>query len=598
MKHYMLFILLFSMSTLLRAQVGTPRYVASIDSAIRNDRVYLIITNQKFNSAVASFAQWKRTKGLTVYVLSAANNYVWTDQSVLTAINDCELSGNTVDYILFVGDQNNVPGHACFYQIDSANLNFYSDYFYECKGNTANSPSVRVGRIPVSTNAEAEAVFDKIIAYEKEPTDCASFYQTAACTSLLDFRSEASIYPPTNVRPEAHRIICSSENIHAYLEDSIVHPLDIKRIYFHNSPFYDFPDSLGYNNDRYAQGELFPDELLDPNVWLSDSCTINDSINAGNLFMTYLGDGTSKKWTNDLHGEIYGDSTLYEVINTNSLSNYQKYPVIWSLANQTGLYDETTNCPAEFFLKKNDAGAVAVIAPTDMAFDGYREYLAEGFVNAVWPTPGINQQHPLNTPVYELGDILAVSREWMGYMKFFDTNTLYMSDTYRYGHQKDSYHLFGDPSMMMYTALPSHYSNVIIRKNGNLLIVDTHEPNTRITFYTPAAPDEDYVDSYIGEHVEYHNEILGDSMLICIDKHNFVPYIQAWHYNLYIQNETILDTRSYIGENINIGHHVTSNKPQGNVLIQGANLDIQGGNVTLCAGTTIVNSNVTINRRE
>lgn len=594
MKHYMLFILLFSMSTLLRAQVGTPRYVASIDSAIRNDRVYLIITNQKFNSAVASFAQWKRTKGLTVYVLSAANNYVWTDQSVLTAINDCELSGDTVDYILFVGDQNNVPGHACFYQIDSANLNFYSDYFYECKGNTANSPSVRVGRIPVSTNAEAEAVFDKIIAYEKEPTDCASFYQTAICTSLLDFRSQASIYPPTNVHPEAYRIIQSSENIHDYLGGCMLNPVNVKRNYFHNSPFYDFPDSLGYNNDRYGQGGLFPSEIQDFNVWLTTYYSISDSINAGSLFLAYLGDGTSQKWTN----EWFADSTMFSEENTNLLTNFKKYPVIWSLANKTGLYNEATDCPAEFFLKKNNAGAVAVIAPTDKAINGYREYLAEGLVNSIWPTPGINQLHPLTTPAYELGDILAVGREWIGYMKFFDTNTLYRDDTERYAHQLDSYHLFGDPSMMMYTELPLHFSNVSVCKNGNRLIVDTHEPNTHVSFYTPATLDDNFVDSYIGDHIDYQYDILGDSMFICVDKHNFVPFIQKWYYHLCIQNETISDARAYIGETINIGHHVTSNKPQGNVLIQGANLDIQGGNVTLCAGTTIVNSNVTINRRE
>ena len=587
--------LLFCM--LARAQTSPVSLTETGDSAVVNDKVYLIITNSTFADACYRFADWKRTKGYWTYVLAGSDSYVWTDANVLSAISSFTESQGHVDYLLFVGNSQ-VPGHVCNYQIDGTNRSFCSDYYYECRGNTANPPSLRVGRIPVSTNLEAEAVFDKIIAYEQAPTDCSSFYQTTACTSMLDFRGFPSVYPLDSVYRENIRVIRSSENIHSYLEDSVMAPLNVKRIYFSNSPFSTTPYPLGYNNDRYAQGGTFPPELQNPGVWTASHDNINDSINSGALFLTYLGDGNSTGWCNDLYGEIYGDSKVYWQEDTDSLRNYRKYPVICSLASHTGKYDETTDCPAEFFLKKDGAGAVAVIAPTDRALDGYREYMAEGFVNAVWPTPGINQQYPLTSPVYELGDILAVSREWMGNMEFFDTHTLYKADTIRYGHQLDSFHLFGDPSMMMYTEQPSNFTNVSVRKNGNRLIVDTGEADTKVTFHTPMWETMFYVDSYLGSHVEYQNEMEGDSMYICIDKHNFVPYIQKWHYRLNIQNETITGTHTYIAEEVNIGRHVTNDKPQGDVLIQGANIEIQGGNVTLYPGTTIVNSNVTINRRE
>ena len=67
--------------------------------------------------------------------------------------------------------------------------------------------------------------------------------------------------------------------------------------------------------------------------------------------------------------------------------------------------------------------------------------------------------------------------------------------------------------------------------------------------------------------------------------------------NLYIQNETINNTRNYVGKNILIGNHVTSEKPAGNVLIENANVSIQGNSVELHPGTKIIHSCVKINTR-
>ena len=65
--------------------------------------------------------------------------------------------------------------------------------------------------------------------------------------------------------------------------------------------------------------------------------------------------------------------------------------------------------------------------------------------------------------------------------------------------------------------------------------------------------------------------------------------------NEYIQNETITDSRTYVGKNIKVGRNVTSTKPVGDVIINGAEVLIQGGDVELQPGTIITNSNVLIN---
>lgn len=116
--------------------------------------------------------------------------------------------------------------------------------------------------------------------------------------------------------------------------------------------------------------------------------------------------------------------------------------------------------------------------------------------------------------------------------------------------------------------------------------------STRISFYTPST---NQVDSYVGQSISYSTT--ADSIIVCIDKHNYIPFIAHCDKNIYIQNDTINDERYYVGENILVGKNVTTQKEQGEVLIQNATVKLQGGEVTLHPGTTIVNSNMEINTK-
>ena len=101
------------------------------------------------------------------------------------------------------------------------------------------------------------------------------------------------------------------------------------------------------------------------------------------------------------------------------------------------------------------------------------------------------------------------------------------------------------------------------------------------------------VDSYLGNSVDYTTT--ADSVIICIDRQNCIPYVVTYHKNEFIQNETITDSRTYVGKNIKVGRNVTTTKPVGDVVIDGADIIINGGDVELHPGTTIINSNVLIN---
>ena len=143
-------------------------------------------------------------------------------------------------------------------------------------------------------------------------------------------------------------------------------------------------------------------------------------------------------------------------------------------------------------------------------------------------------------------------------------------------------------SLVMIMAVLSSCTMIPITRLESVFRTDGE---ARISFYTPDSTQR--VDSYIGSSVDYSTT--ADNIIICIDRHNCIPYVVTYHRNEYIQNENITDNRIYVGKHIKTGRNVTSTKPEGDVIIDGANIIINGGNVELHPGTTIINSNVQIN---
>ena len=114
----------------------------------------------------------------------------------------------------------------------------------------------------------------------------------------------------------------------------------------------------------------------------------------------------------------------------------------------------------------------------------------------------------------------------------------------------------------------------------------------KVSSYSKSSPSS--VVSYLGDSVDY--TLNSDSVIICIDRHNCIPYILELKRCDFIQNETIDDSRFYVNSStLKIGRNVTTTKPEGDVLFDGADVKINGGTVEIHPGTTIINSNVRIN---
>lgn len=90
---------------------------------------------------------------------------------------------------------------------------------------------------------------------------------------------------------------------------------------------------------------------------------------------------------------------------------------------------------------------------------------------------------------------------------------------------------------------------------------------------------------HYGTNVNY--QTVSDDVVICISRHNNIPYITHSNKLVYIQNEIINNNRDYIGETIKVGRNVTDKKVYGDVIVNNGNVSITGKRVELQSGTKI-----------
>lgn len=116
-----------------------------------------------------------------------------------------------------------------------------------------------------------------------------------------------------------------------------------------------------------------------------------------------------------------------------------------------------------------------------------------------------------------------------------------------------------------------------------ILSLSSEDGDCQITFYNKVTKE---VKSYEGNYASYANP--SNDLVICLDRHNYIPYIWDYSKDVYIQNENIInETRVYRGNIIHIGNHVTDTKPVGNVNFQDSQITITGNGLDLQPGTYI-----------
>ena len=512
----------------------------------QNTPGYLILTVPKYLNAVNKFIDWKRTLGFNVRLVS--KNY-WNIDSIITTIS------NEYKYLLIVGDFEDIPGkqtsNTLLVKGNYVTYNFYTDYYYGCIGNNT-TPAMARGRLSVSTAAEAMTVIDKIINYERDPVNDSLFYNTAVnCTCFIDDNNDG--------RDDD---ICSqiTEEVTDYMTNHV--GKNIHRVYYAANTV--FPT-------YWYDGSSIPSELLKSNgfAWNGNSANISNHINSGVFYALHESHGNYNHW-----GYPY-----FYLSSISNLTNGNKLPVVFSMNCLTGKYN-TDVCFAEAFLRKQNGGCVAIIAPSEETCSGYDEALTTGMFDAIWPGNGFFKSIPYgnpvvtlySTPTYRLGDVLDAGLANM--QTIIDYN-----DNHQLKHTKETYHLFGDPAMEIYTANPTPFSNVTIERNNNYVHVSLLE-EARISFYNTSSG---LVESIYDTNASYPD---ASDLRICISKHNKIPLIIDKGV-LFLQNGEIASSVTYKADTIKVGTNVTNLKSAGEFVVKGGNTILQGETVILNDETTI-----------
>lgn len=527
--------------------------IANINNTTRNDKHYLIITTTGYKDMLEDFVRWKRLKGNNIHVASRTKGS-WTVSSVQDSVL-YYFNEYGINYVLIVGDHDDVPGQQ-FYTGEAYAI---TDFQYGLPVNKI--AQIRRGRIPVNNTDELATVLNKIIKYEKTPIIDEDFYNTAL--HCARFEDGDTIHAPDGYEDRCYTLCV--EELREYIKDN--HDKNIIRAYA-CSPTV---NPSNWNNGTYSYGDTIPQDLLRGNYnWIGYENNISDIIEDGTFYVLYRGHGWERSWSSP----TFPPFPMSEV----SLNNGNKLPFFFLITCLNGKYNfyNGKNCMAERLLKIQGGGGVGVIAATEKSYSGYNDALAYGIFDAIWPgfTPmyGLKNYGTYTTftsPTYEVGEIM-------------DLGLLRMSETWGNSLlQKRLYHCFGDPSMMLYTETPKNFVEPVVRINNDTLYVNVSEEECRINIVDNTTND---VQSYLGNSINQY--VGGSDISVCIDKHNYVPYV--WSRNVYLQNENLLsENREYHAQNVRVGKHVTEQRPQGNVNITNSRVFIKANNVLLDKGTYI-----------
>lgn len=406
---------------------------------------YLIIAHRDFagSTALQNFANWKRQKGYSVYV-------VYTDE-IDPTYDDTLFSGqdwknpkitdmgrkikeylrtiysfNKLKYLLIIGDAEFIPPyygrtHMYIYHryIGDDGVGYAgrigSDTYYGIMETDEYDgiysplvPDILIGRLPAQTNSELSIMINKIIKYDK-----GSF-------SSVDW---------------LNNIILAGQN----------EPMD-SHIYIQNE-FYNY--MIANYSDIYDIDVIWNTSPSDSNQQALNA------VNAGAFLVNYAGHGFIDFWMNPY-------ITINDVSN---LNNGEKLPVVFQSACDTNWFDRETDYTdasdypesiGEQWLRKSNGGAIASIGATRVSFG--TSNLFKFFVDAIWqdyePDWPVN---PIST--YKLGENLfaALLSNW-----FEGTSAEDMQETI----------LLGDPEMDIRTEAPKTLT----------VVHPTNVPNNNVNF--------------------------------------------------------------------------------------------------------------------
>ncbi len=543
-------------------------------NSIQSNESYLIITAPRHESLLQPFVDWKQLLGFNVTVL-ARND--WTSETIKSAVEQQYATDNSLMYLLLVGNNNEVPGMVSDL-INTKDLSIQdsthlTDLYYGCiSGEGDTQPDIYRGRWDIQDPFDVEAIVNKIIWHEQTPPLDSLFYRKAAHCAY--FQREGENGP--SIRIEGRRFVKTSEDVRNYMQS--YQSKEVERIYWTPGPT-DEDSSPAYWSSIYANGGNLPPDLMIPSAWDGNFNDLVTSINDGRHYVLYRGHGERKGLSSNM-----GDFPFFDSDYINQLRSTEWQPLFFSLCCSTGQYD--SDCFAGQMLRKYGGGAMGVYAASATSYSGYNDALTCGMFNSIWPTPGFNFVGRGFIP-YE-SDGIAYSR--LG--QILDIGMLKGMSNYSENgallYTAEVFHLFGDPSVMFHTEVPSEYEYVTIDTTSTCVNVNLNDEVGYISFYDHIL---DHSTRYYGTSAQY-NTNNPENVSVCISGHNKVPYIhhgEEYYPNGEAPSENSNRIISCIDNHngvITVNYHLTENANNPYIVV----VDLNNGNRIIAQQSCDINS--------
>ena len=420
----------------------------------------LIITPTIFELQANQLAEWKTEKGFTTKVATLDDIYReeggTSAEHIKAYIENIYMRFN-LSYVILLGDAEIIPPHYETRDSWSGDMIGTDHYYAEMDGEGI-FPDLVIGRISLDDMASsfttldpievAQTVIDKIISYEKNPPNVKDFYGRILHVSYFqdNFVYPFASYFESDGRGEKRYVQTIEEIRNFFLSEG--YPF-LPRQYKQDQTYW--PEGhLG--PQLFSDGTPLPADLLWPEFqWDGNAEGISEEINKGCFLVLYRGHGTHNGWT----------APRFTSINFDMLHNSNLTPVTLSFTCLSGWFDNETcdagHCSnpdnesfAEKFLRM-EGGSVAIVAATRETNPDANETMIKGFIDRIWPA--MLPRFPVNE---DLDGVHIPSSKRLGdalnYAKFYTGSIL--TDEIKIRESLEKYHLFGDPTMEIWTAYP------------------------------------------------------------------------------------------------------------------------------------------------
>ena len=405
-----------------------------INEAVAADRSYLILTNAKLKPAAEKLVSWKKTCGYNCHIATSES---WTPASVKDSIQSHYNADPSLYYLLIMGDNTIVPGctgkHPTIWRPLYDNLPYYTDFPYAClDGINDLTADLCVGRMPFSSLQDMNAVVEKTINYESDP----SFGKAAAKAT---FAAQFQELGTTGI--EDRGFVYNIERARFYASSWMNHKCS--RIYSADDNC--FPQRW---SEQYGDGKEIPHYLQKPNfAWNGSTQDIVNEFNNGVNLVVHRD-----------HGSVLGWGTpSFKTSDFSKLSN-SVLPVVLSLNCQTGTYYASNNFAKGLLGLSNNRGCAAIIGATNLSSTEHNDAFLLGMMNGLWPNPGIchrtTQKEPHNYRTYNavssIGEMMNQGLRQMD-ETMLGSYYFYHGTLDRFAEfQREIYHCLGDPGLNVY----------------------------------------------------------------------------------------------------------------------------------------------------